>query len=166
MPANVFGNILFGVAALAAAWLLFKNATPRLALTGYAFVLVAFFDLPTRVHERYLVQAFAVLALVWAATWLDRGILLLVSLANLSNLHAILANGLNVIFPPMAAPADGTVVYQHHGMSPDYYGIAGVPFDAGFTREIWAGYSAIAIHTAALGYLAFQLWRTRKASNA
>jgi hypothetical protein len=107
------------------------------------------------VHERYLVQAFAILCLVWATKWWDRVALVLLATANALNLHAILSNGLNVMFPPM--PATNDVVFQHHGLSPDNYGIGGVPFEAGFTRDTWLVYLIIVIQLAALFYLIWQL---------
>ena len=143
---------------------LIRDGSPHTALTGYAIILVGFFVLPTRVHERYLVQAFAVLALIWAFRWAERIVLAVVVLANAINLHAVLAPGLNVIFPSSRPSDAATVTYQHHGASPDIYGIGGFPVDAGFTRNAAVVYLVIAIHTAALGYL---LWRlVRKNSDS
>ena len=155
MQANVLGNILFLLAAGLVFWFLVRNPSVQNALLGFALVLVAFYDLPTRVHERYLVQAFAVLCLVWAAKWWDRLALVALSVANVLNLHAILSNGLNVMFPPM--PPSNDIVFQHHGLSPDSYGIGGVPFEAGFTRDTWLVYLIIAVQLAALVYLIWQL---------
>jgi hypothetical protein len=155
VQANVLGNLLFLAAAGFVFWFLVRNPSVQNSFIGFALVLVAFYDLPTRVHERYLVQAFAILCLVWATKWWDRVALVLLATANALNLHAILSNGLNVMFPPM--PPTNDVVYQHHGLSPDNYGIGGVPFEAGFTRDTWLVYLIIVIQLAALFYLIWQL---------
>lgn len=155
VPANLLGNLLFLLAAALVFYFLVTKPTVQNAFLGFALVLVAFYDLPTRVHERYLVQAFAILALVWATKWWDRVALVVLSFANAFNLHAILSNGLNVMFPPM--PPSNDVVFQHHGLGPDSYGIGGVPFEAGFTRDTWLVYLVITIQVAALVYLVWQL---------
>jgi Gpi18-like mannosyltransferase len=155
VQANVLGNILFLAAAGLVFWYLVRNPSVQNALLGFAVVLVAFYDLPTRVHERYLVQAFAILCLVWAVKWWDRAALVVLATANALNLHAILSTGLNVMFPPM--PPTNDVVFQHHGLSPDNYGIGGVPFEAGFTRDAWLVYLIIAIQLVAMFYLIWQL---------
>lgn len=157
IPASTYGTVAFAAVAVLVFVFLVRGSSAHRALLGYAVILVAFFDLPTRVHERYLVQAFAILAIVWAPKIWDRAALVLLSVANLINLHAILAGGLQVIFPPMAPPSDGTTIYQHHGMSPDLYGIANVPFEPGFTRDVGVIYAVIAVHSLALCYLIYQL---------
>lgn len=162
IPASVYGTVAFAAVAVLVFAYLVRGSSPHRALLGYAVILVAFFDLPTRVHERYLVQAFAILAIVWAPKIWDRAALVLLSVANVINLHAILSGGLQVIFPPTSPPADGTVIYQHHGISPDVYGIANVPFDPGFTRDEGVIYAVIVIHTLALGYLIYQLVSSKR----
>ena len=151
LQANFIGNVLFLLSASLVFCILVRKPNVLNAFSGFAVVLVAFYDLPTRVHERYLVQAFAVLCLIWATKWWERVALFLLSAANALNLHAILANGLNVIFPTMPPSSDS--VFQHHGQSPDYYGISGVPFEAGFVRDTWLVYLVIAIQFAAFLYL-------------
>jgi len=157
IPAYQLGLGLFSIVAAAVFVLLLRTGSANGAFLGYAALMVAFFDLPTRVHERYLIQAFAILALVWAGSWVNRGVFVALSLANLINLHAILASGLQVYFPPVIPPTDGTQIYQHHGISPDVYGIANVPFDAWFTRDAGVILAVITVHALALGYLIFQL---------
>lgn len=155
IPANVLGNVLFLIVVAFVFWLLVRRPTVQNALLGFAVVLVAFYDLPTRVHERYLIQAFAILCLVWATRWRDRVALVALSTANVLNLHAILSNGLNVMFPPM--PPSDDLVFQHHGQSPESYGIFGTPFEAGFTRDTWLVYLIIAVQLLALFYLIWQI---------
>ena len=157
LPANLIGNLAFLAACGIVFWFLVRKPTVQNALTGFAVVLVAFYDLPTRVHERYLVQAFVILCLVWATKWWDRIALTVLSLANVINLHAILATGLNVQFPP--SPPSTDMVYQHHGQSPDYYGISGISLAPGFSRDLWLVYLVIGLHFAALCYLFWQLFR-------
>jgi Gpi18-like mannosyltransferase len=61
-------------------------------LAAAAFLAIAFFILPTRVHERYLFPAIALVPLLAAASgrWLVA--LVLLSLGSLMNLHAILTH--------------------------------------------------------------------------
>jgi 4-amino-4-deoxy-L-arabinose transferase-like glycosyltransferase len=89
--------IVLGAVLLLAAWAavtvgLMRRTDELAVLLGYTVLAVAFYTLPTRVHERYLVPAFAAGA-VLAASWAVRGIggYLAASGANLVNLHAVLA---------------------------------------------------------------------------
>lgn len=155
MPAYQLGLALFALVALVVFVAIAYRPSPKVVLLGYGVLLVAFFDLPTRVHERYLVQAFAVLAVIWAHYWRDRLLLAAVATANVINLHAILSGGLNVIFP--SSPAESpSVVYQHHGEAPEYYGILTPQFSAGFTRAEFVVNGVIAVHLLALAYLLYQ----------
>jgi len=157
IPAYQLGLVLFLVIAAMVFAITLRNGSPYTVFLGYSALLVAFFDLPTRVHERYLIQAFAVLALVWAGGWINRGAFITLSLANLTNLHAILAGGLQVNFPPAPPPTDGSQIYDHNGSSPDFYGIGSLPLDAWLSRSASVIVVVVAIHTLALGYLIFQL---------
>jgi hypothetical protein len=156
LPAQAIGGALFLTVVAAIFWLLTKRHAPNQVLLGSATLLVAFFALPTRVHERYLAQAFAILVLVWAASNSRRIILGLLAIANTLNLHAILAADLGVetvsaTSEPSAA-ATGFVSGQLvavTGNPPEFYAIEWVRMDASFARTEWVVWLIVAMHTAA-----------------
>jgi len=146
-------------------WMLIRRHSPNQVLLGSATLLVAFFVLPTRVHERYLVQAFAILAIVWAAKNSRRLLLALLAVANTLNLHAILAADLSVqtvsaTASPVASGLDlvgvaRNVVTIISGNPPEYYAIGWVRMDATFARTEWVIWAVIFIHLAALLVILF-----------
>ena len=71
MPVSwqLVGAILFGIAALIALWTVARRDDPAGLLVGALTLAVAFFALPTRVHERYLFPALALAAPLVARTW-------------------------------------------------------------------------------------------------
>lgn len=79
-------------------------------LLGYVLLSSAFFVVPTRVHERYLVPAFAAAAVLAAPHVVRLVVLLLAGLLNVANLHAVLAAPLDVqvvrAAVPLPAPRD------------------------------------------------------------
>ncbi|MBA3689281.1 MAG: phospholipid carrier-dependent glycosyltransferase [Chloroflexi bacterium] len=66
---QLVGALLFGVAALVALWTVAKRDDPAGLLVGALVLAVAFFALPTRVHERYLFPALALAAPLVARSW-------------------------------------------------------------------------------------------------
>lgn len=156
LPAQAIGGALFLTVVAIIFWLLIKRHSPNQVLLSSATLLVAFFALPTRVHERYLAQAFAILVLVWAASNSRRLVLGLLALANTINLHAILAADLGVetisaTSEPSAASAN-FVAGQLIGITgnpPEYYAIEWVRMDASFARTEWVVWAIIIMHTAA-----------------
>jgi predicted membrane-bound dolichyl-phosphate-mannose-protein mannosyltransferase len=66
---QLVGTLLFAVAALIALWQVARRDDPRGLLVGALVLAVAFFALPTRVHERYLFPALAIGALLVARSW-------------------------------------------------------------------------------------------------
>ena len=66
---QLVGALLFGVAALVALWTVARRDDPAGLLVGALTLAVAFFALPTRVHERYLFPALALAAPLVARTW-------------------------------------------------------------------------------------------------
>ena len=62
----------------------------RLLIVALTFLAVAFFILPTRVHERYLFPAFAVGAILAATSFRWRIAYVVLALASFANLYAIL----------------------------------------------------------------------------
>ena len=63
------GAVLFAAAALVAAWIVIRRDDAVGILVGTLVVAVAFFVLPTRVHERYLFPALALAAPLVARGW-------------------------------------------------------------------------------------------------
>jgi hypothetical protein len=155
IPAQLIGTGLFLIVAGTVALVLFKKREPMQVLTGLAVVLVAFFVLPTRVHERYLVQAFAILAIVWAPKVWQRITLVVVSVANTINLHAILAKDLDVQNMSVEARDPGfetgiADVEPFQGKGPEGFGLSWVRIPADFAREEWVIWAVTAIHVLAL----------------
>ena len=71
---QLVGAILFGVAALIAYWQLARRDDPEGLLFGALVLAVAFFALPTRVHERYMFPALALAAPLILRRWpISRG---------------------------------------------------------------------------------------------
>lgn len=66
---QLVGALLFGVAALVALWTIARRDDPAGLLVGALTLAVAFFALPTRVHERYLFPALALAAPLVSRTW-------------------------------------------------------------------------------------------------
>lgn len=94
------GALLIGTALLVAGGLLVRDGRLPIVL-GLAIVAFAFYALPTRVHERYLLPFFAPAALL-AAGWLATSVgYVIVALLNTVNIHALLAA------PSRIGPAGG-----------------------------------------------------------
>ncbi len=71
MPVSwqLVGAVLFGIAALIAFWQLARRDDPEGLLFGALVLAVAFFALPTRVHERYMFPALALAAPLVLRRW-------------------------------------------------------------------------------------------------
>ena len=71
MPVSwqLVGAVLFGIAALIAYWQLARRDDPEGLLFGALVLAVAFFALPTRVHERYMFPALALAAPLVLRRW-------------------------------------------------------------------------------------------------
>jgi Gpi18-like mannosyltransferase len=161
IPAQAIGGVLFLSVVGIIFWMLIKRHSPNQVLLGSAALLVAFFALPTRVHERYLAQAFAILALVWVASNRRRIFLAVLAIANTLNLHAILAADLGVeTVSATSAPSSGGVasagggfvsnqVIAVTGQPPEFYAIEWVRLDATFARTEWVVWAIIVIHSLA-----------------
>lgn len=159
VPAQFIGTGLFLIVAGTVAVVLFKKREPIQVLTGLAVILVAFFVLPTRVHERYLVQAFAILAIIWAPKLWQRFTLVIVAVANTLNLHAILAKDLDVQNMSFSARDPGFEVgvsdaIPFQGKGPEGFGLSWVRLPADFAREEWVIWIIVLVHVAALVFVA------------
>jgi dolichyl-phosphate-mannose-protein mannosyltransferase len=96
VPAVIVGAVLLaGVGVVVALGLLRRDGVVPIVL-GASILALAFFAVPTRVHERYLVPFFGISALLaarsamWAAGYLALGV------ANAIDLHAVLAGSLRI----------------------------------------------------------------------
>ena len=71
MPVSwqLVGAVLFGIAALLAYCQLARRDDPEGLLFGALILVVAFFALPTRVHERYMFLALALAAPLVLRRW-------------------------------------------------------------------------------------------------
>ncbi len=97
------GLFLFGVATGLILLALARRATPRALLWAASLQLFAFFMLPTQVHQRYIVPAVAVMALL--APWSRRGLLLFVGVT----VTATLNQGLDLVRALPNVPIPGAL---------------------------------------------------------
>jgi hypothetical protein len=96
LPADVVGGgLLAAVGAMIAGGLLFRDGKLPILL-GATVLALAFYLLPTRVHERYLFPVFATGALLAASTWRLVAGYGVVGVLNTVNLHAVLAGSLSI----------------------------------------------------------------------
>jgi hypothetical protein len=94
IPAVTVGAVLLVlVGAVVAGGLLVRDGTAPILL-GFTVLALAFFVLPTRVHERYLFPFFATGALLAAPGIGRAAALAVVALMGTINLHAVLAGNL------------------------------------------------------------------------
>lgn len=156
VPAGIWGSVLFLALAGFIFWTLIKKHNAQQVFTAFALLLVGFFILPTRVHERYLAQAFAVLALVWAVKIWQRLALITLAVANTVNMHAILAANLQVYNAQVQASASGglaggvvSALISPRSADPASIGIDWVRMPADWARIEWVVWAVVAIHTAA-----------------
>jgi Gpi18-like mannosyltransferase len=167
-PSGVLGLVGFFVVVILIFIKLARNQDPRVVLLGYATLLFAFFALPTRVHERYLVQAFTVLVVVWGSGYLHRALLWVLAIANTVNLHAILAKNLAVETIGLRyaeapdieiAPVTLPDIKQ---MSPEGYGLGWVRLPTDFARLETTVWLVIAVHTILFFVLLVQFLRSKE----
>ncbi|HEV2006351.1 MAG TPA: phospholipid carrier-dependent glycosyltransferase, partial [Candidatus Limnocylindrales bacterium] len=90
LPAVVVGAGLFLVALAIALVLVGRRPDRRTMLVGLAVLTIAFFVLPTRVHERYLYPLIGVGAILAAVSYRWRIAYIAASVAMAANLYAIL----------------------------------------------------------------------------
>ncbi|MFI5261883.1 MAG: phospholipid carrier-dependent glycosyltransferase [Candidatus Limnocylindrales bacterium] len=79
----------FAVGVVQLAW---RDSRRSILLTA-VFLAMAFFILPTRVHERYLFPVFAILPLLAVGSWRMRLLTLVLAVGSFINLHGILTVG-------------------------------------------------------------------------
>lgn len=101
IPAVVIGAVLLVAACAAVAVVLLRRDGWVPIMLGLTIVSVAFFVLPTRVHERYLVPAFAPAAILAAAALVPRLVYAAAALLYTVNVHAVLARGVRAETGPV-----------------------------------------------------------------
>ena len=95
LPAVLFGALLFLVVVAAVVAIVARRPDRRTMLVGLAVLALAFFVLPTRVHERYIFPMVAIGAILAAVSWRWRLAYLVTAVATLANLYAVLT----VLYP-------------------------------------------------------------------
>ena len=89
-PAALVGAALFLLAAALALWLVARRPDRLTILVGVAFLALAFFVLPTRVHERYLFPFVALGAILAAVSFRWRIAYVLSGAAMFANMYVVL----------------------------------------------------------------------------
>jgi 4-amino-4-deoxy-L-arabinose transferase-like glycosyltransferase len=109
VPAVVVGSaLLLGVIGFLAA-MIWRRDDRRTLLVALAVMAIAFFVLPTRVHERYLFPFFALGAVLLAVSPRWAAVYVVLAIANTANLYGILTKPFyeNVGLDPMLAAFGG-----------------------------------------------------------
>ncbi len=86
---QLVGVVLFAAAALVAAWVVVRRDDAVGILVGTLVVAVAFFALPTRVHERYLFPALVLAAPLVVRGWRWQLLYGLLSLSFFTNIYGV-----------------------------------------------------------------------------
>lgn len=84
------GSALVLAVVLAVAWVVARHPDRRTILVGLAIIAIAFFVVPTRVHERYLFPLMAIGAILAALSLRWRVAYLVVGAVNFLNLYVVL----------------------------------------------------------------------------
>ncbi len=134
LPAGLVGAaLLLGLAAVIS--LLVARRPDRLTiLVGVCALAIAFFAVPTRVHERYLFPLFALAAILIAFSWRWRIAYVVASVATFLNMYVVL-----------------TTIYPDNPSVSDWLGIGQA------IRSFWGVALVAALHTGVLVWLVAQL---------
>jgi len=89
-PAGMVGAVLFLLAAALALWLVARRPDRLTILIGVAVLALAFFVLPTRVHERYLYPMVAIGAILAAVSLRWRIAYAISAVAMFANMYVVL----------------------------------------------------------------------------
>jgi Gpi18-like mannosyltransferase len=90
IPASIVGAVLFLLAAALALWLIARRPDRLTILVGVAVLALAFFALPTRVHERYLYPLVAIGAILAAVSFRWRLAYVISGAAMFANMYVVL----------------------------------------------------------------------------
>ena len=137
IPAVVVGALLLAAAFVLVCIALARRPTPQALLVGVTILAIAFFILPTRVHERYLFPFIGLGAILAAASIRWRIAYVLLSLTTFLNMYVVL-----------------TTIYRDNPHISDWLGIGGAIHST-------AGVSLIALTAAAVAVWSFVQLRSR-----
>ena len=134
-PAALVGGVLLGALLFVIVPALVARRPDRLTiLVGVAVLALAFFAVPTRVHERYLFPLFGIAAILFAFSWRWRIAYIVASVATFLNMYVVL-----------------TTLYTNNPQVEDWLGI-------GPAVRSYGGVALVAVlHTAALVFGLLQL---------
>lgn len=93
MPANLWGTLLLGLSVALVVIGLVGRHDRTATLFAFTVLSAAFFAVPTRVHERYLVPVFATATVLAAGVLWRLTVVVAMAIVNTINLHAVLAVG-------------------------------------------------------------------------
>ena len=102
LPALLVGSALLIGAMFVITWLVARRPDRLTILVGTIALAMAFFGLPTRVHERYLFPFFGLAAILWACSWRWRIVYVFASLATFLNMYVVLTT----LYPDNPGVAD------------------------------------------------------------
>ena len=91
-PAALVGMALFLIAAAIVLWFIARRPDRLTMVVGLAVLALAFFILPTRVHERYLFPLAAIGAILAAVSLRWRIAYILSAAATIANMYVVLVN--------------------------------------------------------------------------
>ena len=133
--ASIFADGLLVLVAILIGILVARRPDRQTILVGLAVLAVAFFVVPTRVHERYMFPFFAVAAILAAVSWRWLVAYLVLAAAAFANMYVVL-----------------TTIYPNNPQIHDWLGI-------GRALSSFPGVATIAaVHTVGLGWGLLQ-WR-------
>ncbi len=102
LPAGLVGAALLIGAMVVITYLVARRPDRLTILVGAIALALAFFGLPTRVHERYLFPFFGLAAILWACSWRWRIAYVFASLATFLNMYVVLTT----LYPDNPGVAD------------------------------------------------------------
>ncbi len=129
IPAIAVGSgLLLGLIAFLAATI-WRRDDRRTLLVALAVIAIAFFVLPTRVHERYLFPFFALGAVLLAVSPRWAGLYAVLAVANTANLYGILTKPF----------------YENLGLAPMLLAFGGLGTQLGDAVRSWSGVATSAV---------------------
>jgi hypothetical protein len=137
--ASIFADGLLVLVAIVIGILVARRPDRQTILVGLAVLAIAFFVVPTRVHERYMFPFFAVAAILAAVSWRWLVAYLVLAAAAFANMYVVL-----------------TTIYPNNPQIHDWLGI-------GRALSSFPGVATIAaVHTVGLGWGLLQWRRTAR----
>jgi C-terminal four TMM region of protein-O-mannosyltransferase/Dolichyl-phosphate-mannose-protein mannosyltransferase len=104
---QLVGATLFGIAAILAIWQVARRDDPAGILRGTLLLAMAFFALPTRVHERYLFPALALAAPLVLRSWRWVALYLALSVSFFLNIYWVYTGDWSYVEGPTINPGIG-----------------------------------------------------------